>query len=79
MGANVLAVGLFAFGLLAPLTPSFGLPSAWELMLFAFLPIAALVWCATVSRLNAARVMFYVQAGVMFLLVAWLLKLQAGI
>jgi len=59
VAANVLAFALYQFGLIAPLTPSHGLPSLWALLVFAGGP-AALLWAAT--RLwRDARYFFYAE------------------
>ncbi len=41
----VLSWAIYAFGLIAPLTPSEGMPSVFDLMVFVGIPLAILAWC----------------------------------
>jgi hypothetical protein len=41
----VLSWVIYGFGLIAPLTPSEGIPNVFELMVFVGIPLAILAWC----------------------------------
>jgi hypothetical protein len=73
------SLALFLFGLLAPLTPSEGYPTALALVLFAGLPLALCFACVVLSRNVVIRVFTIAQALFIVGMMAWLLSLQGGI
>ena len=76
--ANLVAVFIFAFGLLSPLTPSYGLPSVLEVTMFAGVPIALLAACTINARSRPAKVLFALEAAMIAVIFAWLLHVQTG-
>lgn len=73
---NILALAIYSFGLVAPLTPSEGCPSRVELALFFGLPIATLCVVCYVTRSLAARVIVTLQAVAILVFTMDLLRLQ---
>lgn len=68
----------FGLGLVAPLTPSYGLPSLWEVLLFVGLPLALIALGFQISKRTIERI--FVALPFLFILTvaAWLFTLQAG-
>ncbi len=66
----------FAFGLIAPLTPSTGFPSLWELLVFWVAPLVALgsIWVWDGSLI--ARCTSIVVLALVLLPYLWLLSLM---
>lgn len=59
--ADLTAWLVLAAGLIAPLTPSHGSPSALVLVVFAGMPVAILIACLRASRSRLAAVFFGLQ------------------
>jgi hypothetical protein len=74
--ADVLALAIYAFGLIAPLTPSEGCPSRVEQAVFVGLPIAVLCGVCYVTRSRAARVIVTLQAVAILAFTTDLMRLQ---
>lgn len=56
LALNVIALVGYAFGLIAPLTPSHGFPSWWLLLVFISGPISLLAAASRLCQLLAARI-----------------------
>ena len=76
--ANLGALLVYAVGLIAPLTPSEGVPSLPVILFFVGLPVVLLGWCirACGSRLGVA--FFGVQLAAILAFSTHLLLLQLG-
>ena len=70
---------IFAFGLVAPLTPSDGLPPLRALLTYAAAPLGLLSWAAAKATTTLGRLALIGQAVAMAGLFLWLLTLQAGL
>jgi hypothetical protein len=75
---NALALCLYAAGLLAPLTPSEGLPSVPVLLLFVGLPVALLGACIRVAGNKWWAGFFGLQILAILAFTTYLLLLQSG-
>jgi hypothetical protein len=73
-----LALCVYALGLLAPLTPSEGLPSVPVLLLFVGLPVALLGVCIRVAGRKWWAGFFGLQVLAILAFTTYLLLLQSG-
>ena len=71
--AAVIAVVIFAIGLIAPLTPSEGRPSLPTLALFVALPLGLLSFAGYRARSMPARVVFAMLSAAVAVVSLWLL------
>jgi hypothetical protein len=75
---NALALCVYALGLIAPLTPSEGLPSVAVLLLFVGLPVALLGACIRVAGTKWWAGFFGLQILAIMAFTTYLLLLQSG-
>lgn len=75
---NVVAVVLFGVGVVAPLTPSQGVPRAVDLLVFAGVPAALLLAGLVLERHRAVRALWGVQLAVLGMTLGWLVGMQSG-
>jgi hypothetical protein len=68
---------LYGVGLIAPLTPSEGMPRLWEILVFGVVPVALLVACLRASRGGGAGIFILMQIVVVVAFTGWLLWIQA--
>jgi hypothetical protein len=73
-----LSVLTYGVGLAPPLTPSEGHPSILELLIFAGLPLSALLALAITSTVPRGRILFSVLAVAVLAFTARLLSVQLG-
>lgn len=66
----------YMFGLVAPLTPSEGVPSLWELLVFLALPCIVLVGCVNAAQSRFAKALLIAQLFSFGGFGSWLLYLQ---
>ena len=64
--ASLLVLGLYAAGLLSPLTPSYGKPGIGALLVFWILPMVLLTAPMLRARSPAVRIAFGVLVGLVF-------------
>lgn len=76
--ANAVAGIIFLIGLLSPLTPSEAQLAAFDLALFAVLPLGVCIGGAAVSQSPALRLLSAIEAFVIAGIVAWLYSIQSG-
>ena len=76
---NVASVFVYVVGLLSPLTPSEGLPSAWSLLLFVGIPFSLLLLAFRICANFPARLFFGAQLLLILTFSGWLLALQSGV
>jgi hypothetical protein len=76
--ANLMALLIYAVGLIAPLTPSEGFPSLAVILMFVGIPVAILAWCIRACGSRLAALFFGLQLGAVLGFSAWLLHLQVG-
>jgi hypothetical protein len=76
--ANIVALLIFAVGLLSPLTPSEGFPTVVTILLFVGVPTVILAWCIRACASRLAALFFGLQLVVVLGFSAWLLYLYAG-
>jgi hypothetical protein len=74
----IASVALFIAGLLAPLTPSQGMPTAFDLIVYAALPALICIVLATQLRGGFARLLAGLLAAAIIAITGYLLALQAG-
>ena len=74
--ASAAAVGIYAVGLLSPLTPSAGVPSTAELLVFVGIPVTVLVSCIVSVRALPLRVILATEALAIMAVSSWLLRLE---
>ncbi len=74
--ADILGLGLYAVGLVSPLTPSEGRPSVQELAVFAGLPFAAWATSALMARHGIIKITCVAVAISIFALTAYLFYVQ---
>jgi hypothetical protein len=74
--ANAAAVLWYGVGLLSPLTPSYGTPSAAELLVFVGLPVAVLGTCGALVRPFALRLTLLTEAVGIIVFSSWLVWMQ---
>jgi hypothetical protein len=77
--ASVTAWLVFAVGLIAPLTPSEGMPHPTEILIFVGLPVSLLVFVGNKARTPLFRVASWAQALVILGIAGRLLGQQAGL
>jgi hypothetical protein len=77
--ASLAAWLIYAAGLIAPLTPSDGYPSAKALVVLLGGPVVLLVFVARNTRSRAVRIASLVQAATILAITTWLLALYAGL
>jgi hypothetical protein len=75
---NALALCVYALGVVAPLTPSEGLPSVPVLLLFVGLPVLLLGGCIRVAGAKWWAGIFGLQILAILAFTAYLLLLQSG-
>lgn len=78
LALNALAVVLFGVGVVAPLTPSQGVPRAVDLLVFAGVPAALLLAGLVLEHHRAVRALWGVQLALLGMMLGWLLGMQAG-
>lgn len=78
LALNALAVVLFGVGVVAPLTPSQGVPRAVDLLVFAGMPAALLLAGLVLERHRAMRALWGVQLALLGMMLGWLLGMQSG-
>jgi len=71
--ANIIALGLFGLGLVAGLTPSYGLPRIQDIVVFAILPITILTGCWRAAINRNAKLAFIAQIIVLCGVTCWLM------
>lgn len=76
--ANLIALLIYAVGLVAPLTPSEGFPSLVVILMFVGVPVAILVWCIRACGSRLAALFFGLQLVAVLGLSVSLLHLQIG-
>ena len=76
---NALVLCVYALGLIAPLTPSEGLPSVPVLLLFVGLPVALLGACIQVAGKKWWAGFFGLQILAILAFTTYLLLLQSGV
>lgn len=76
---NLSALFVYALGLLAPLTPSEGLPSVPVLLLFVGLPVVLLVGCIRAVGATWLAAFFGLQILALLAFTVYLLLLQSGV
>jgi hypothetical protein len=78
LGLCVLALIVFVFGVIAPLTPSHGLPSLWSLLTFAVAPFAMVAFASRFVTSRIARFACYLEAGAILGFTLYLVVLESG-
>jgi hypothetical protein len=68
---------IFSVGLIAPLTPSEGMPHPIEILAFVGLPIALLSLVVAYARTRAAKIAALLQVAAILMITAWVLATQA--
>lgn len=76
--ANLMALLIYAAGLVAPLTPSEGSPSLVVILMFVGIPVAILAWCIRACGSRLAALFFGLQLVAVLGFSASLLHLQVG-
>lgn len=76
--ANLVALIVYAVGLIAPLTPSEGVPSLPVILPFVGLPVVLLGWCIRACGSRLGAVFFGVQLAAILAFSTLLLLLQSG-
>lgn len=72
----VLAILMYGIGLVAPLTPSEGIPRLWELLLFLACPCVLLLVCAWASGSRLVKMLLVLLSFVFCGFGLWLLRMQ---
>lgn len=75
----IVSVSLFGYGLLAPLTPSRGMPTAFDVIVFAAIPALIAIVLATQLRGGFARLLAGLLAVVIAGITGYLLVLTSGV
>ena len=70
--SNVLALALYMVGLIGPLTPSEGMPTAFNILLFAVIPVTILLICWRAYQGRTAKAAALVQALLIVAFSGWL-------
>jgi hypothetical protein len=78
VGLCAAALFVYAFGVIAPLTPSHGLPSFGVLLIFAGLPIALTLVASRYCQSVTARLCCYFEAAAIAGFTLYLVLLQSG-
>jgi hypothetical protein len=76
--ANLVALLVYAVGLIAPLTPSEGVPSLPVILSFVGIPVVLLAWCIRACGSRLSAVFFGVQLAAILAFLTHLLLLQMG-
>lgn len=76
--ANLLALLIYAVGLIAPLTPSEGTPSLLEIVIFVGIPTAILGWCIHACSSRPAALLLGLQLFAVLGFFTHLLLMQSG-
>lgn len=76
--ANLMALLIYAVGMVAPLTPSAGSPSLAAILMFVGVPVAILAWCIRACDSRLAALFFCLQLVAVLGFSASLLCLQLG-
>jgi hypothetical protein len=74
----IFATIIYGVGLVAPLTPSEGVPILWELLVFVIVPCAVLVACAFSVNSRPVKALLVIQAFLFVGFSIWLLYLQSS-
>ena len=77
--ASVLSWAIYGFGLIAPLTPSEGIPTLFDLTVFVGIPLAILGWCWLKCSALWAKIIMIIQGLSIIGFTCWLLLLQMGL
>lgn len=72
-GVNILAWLLYAAGLIAPLTPSEGMPRLGDFLIFLVGPIALLIFVAMRSQSRIVKGLVFLQVAVVVGFTSWLI------
>jgi hypothetical protein len=72
----VSATVTYMLGLVAPLTPSEGVPDLWELLVFLALPCVVLAVCAYAAQSRVAKALLVAQLFLFGGFGSWLLYFQ---
>ncbi len=75
----VFSWAIYGFGLIAPLTPSEGIPGVTDLMVFVGIPLAILGWCWLKCSALWAKILMIIQGVVIIGFTCWLLSLEMGL
>jgi hypothetical protein len=75
---DILAVLVYGVGLISPLTPSEGVPSFGDVLIFVILPIVLLGSSLTLTRGWLARILVTIQMVAVIGFTSWLLWLQGN-
>lgn len=76
---QIMAIGVFCIGLLAPLTPSEGYPSVRDLLIFAGLPSAIFLSCTWLAKSLWLRVALGIQMLAVLAITTFLIASKAGL
>jgi len=76
VAVNLAALLIYAVGLIAPLTPSEGLPSLMDIVVFVGIPVALLFWCIRASRSRLIALIVGLQIATVLFFSASLLQMQ---
>lgn len=74
----IFATIIYGVGLVAPLTPSEGIPSLLELLVFVVVPCAVLVACVIAVNSRPVKALLALQVSSFVGFSIWLLHLQAS-
>lgn len=74
-----MAAALYVLGLIAPLTPSEGVPELLDVLLFAALPVVLLAIGTVVARSAVLRLLLVIEAGGIVAFTLHLLRLQGAL
>jgi hypothetical protein len=75
---DILAVLVYGVGLISPLTPSEGVPSFGDVLIFVILPIVLLGSSLALTRGWLARILVTIQMVAVIGFTSWLLWLQGN-
>ena len=76
--ANLAALLVYAVGLIAPLTPSEGVPSLPVILFFIGIPVVLLAWCIRACGSRLSAVFFGLQLAAILAFSTLLFLLQLG-
>jgi hypothetical protein len=77
--ASVLSWAIYGFGLIAPLTPSEGIPTLFDLIVFVGIPLAIFGWCWLKCSALWAKILVIIQGLAIIGFTFWLLSFQMGL
>jgi hypothetical protein len=75
----IVALLIFAFGVVAPLTPSHGVPSFWVLVVFVATPIAMVIIASRLFNWFVAKLFCYLEVAVIASCALYLVLLESGV